>query len=342
MCLMTNIRARELWVSLFATLAPALAFAAVTADQLKQAGINDCQSNWASRLSQGDMEGAGFGTVNPYGCVGFFQICPGTEKAVSNLSLDQLQNNPQGQAEAFKNYEALRWKDAQRLGLTSLVGQQVCVDYKNGINHCGTVTESSSLAGLQFGPGKLNNLKNGGNCDDRASKDGANTSVCEFMLKGAGSDVSCFTGNPDTGANACPPGTDPNTPTTPSNTGDYQKYVGKYQGVNQECASLTKALDPNLGATSSWQKGAQVQGNANLKPGTPIATFNFGGNYGPPSSPGGASGVSHTGIYLGQDASGVQILDQWNGSGGAHTHTIPWESWNGNSMEAGNKYYTIL
>ena len=97
-------------------------------------------------------------------------------------------------------------------------------------------------------------------------------------------------------------------------------------------------FDPGLGAASTWKKGGLVQGNSDLKPGTAIATFNFGGNYGPPSSPGGASGVSHTGIYLGQDASGVQILDQWNGSGGARTHTIPWNSWNGNSMEAGSKY----
>jgi hypothetical protein len=48
-----------------------------------------------------------------------------------------------------------------------------------------------------------------------------------------------------------------------------------------------------------------------------------------------------TGIYLGQDASGVQILDQWSGSGGASIHTIPWSTWGGNTAEAGSHYYTI-
>jgi hypothetical protein len=84
-----------------------------------------------------------------------------------------------------------------------------------------------------------------------------------------------------------------------------------------------------------------VEGATDIAPGTAIATFNFDGAYGPSDSPGGASGVSHTGIYLGQDASGVQILDQWSGSGGASIHTIPWSSWGGNTAEAGSQYYVI-
>jgi hypothetical protein len=58
---------------------------------------------------------------------------------------------------------------------------------------------------------------------------------------------------------------------------DYQKYVGSFQGVDTECASLTKELSPGLGPTSSWKQGDLVQGNTNLQPGTPIATFNFDG-----------------------------------------------------------------
>ena len=75
--------------------------------------------------------------------------------------------------------------------------------------------------------------------------------------------------------------------------------------------------------------------------GTPIATFNFNGAYGPPDSPGGDYGVSHTGIYLGQDATGVQILDQYKNSGGASIHTIPWSAWGTNTAEGGSRYYTI-
>jgi hypothetical protein len=133
--------------------------------------------------------------------------------------------------------------------------------------------------------------------------------------------------------------TNPNTPV--KSEADYQKYLGQSWGQNQECASLTKYFNPSLGAASTWRRGDQVQGNTNLRPGTPIATFNFGDRYGPPGSPGGSSGVSHTGIYLGQSAEGVRILDQWNGSGGARIHTIPWSDWNGNASEGGSRYYTI-
>lgn len=136
---------------------------------------------------------------------------------------------------------------------------------------------------------------------------------------------------------------DPNAPgrKTEVTAENASKYAGQYWGKNQECASLTKAFAPGVGPASTWKPGAQVQGNTDMKPGTPIATFNFNGNYGPSNSPGGASGVSHTGIYLGQNSTGVQILHQWNGSGGAKVTTIPWNSWNGNSMEGGSKYYAI-
>src|ERR1700742_932022 len=85
----------------------------------------------------------------------------------------------------------------------------------------------------------------------------------------------------------------------------------------------------------------QVEGATDIAPGLPIATLKVNAPYGQPDSPGGESGVSHTGIYVGQDASGVQILDQWSGSGGASIHTIPWSTWGGNTAEAGSHYYTI-
>jgi hypothetical protein len=122
---------------------------------------------------------------------------------------------------------------------------------------------------------------------------------------------------------------------------DYQQYVGSYYGANEQCVSLTRDFDSSLPPSSQWQQGELVEGATDIAPGTPIATFNFDGAYGPPDSPGGASGVSHTGIYLGQDASGVQILDQWSGSGGAQIHSIPWSSWGGSTAEAGSHYYTI-
>ncbi len=124
--------------------------------------------------------------------------------------------------------------------------------------------------------------------------------------------------------------------------------VGKYQCDSssncarngQQCASLTKAMYPGLGSASGWQQGELVQDN-DIPIGTPVATFNYNGNYGPANSPGGISKGSHTGIYLGQNKTGVTLLHQWNGSGGARISTIPWSDWNGNVKEGGSRYYTI-
>jgi hypothetical protein len=153
------------------------------------------------------------------------------------------------------------------------------------------------------------------------------------------------TGSPsgtlETPATPGTPGTPGSSPASAATLADYQQYVGSYYGANEQCVSLTRDFDSALPASSLWQQGEQVEGATDIAPGTPIATFNFDGAYGPPDSPGGASGVSHTGIYLGQDASGVQILDQWSGSGGASIHTIPWSSWGGNTAEAGSQYYVI-
>ena len=52
---------------------------------------------------------------------------------------------------------------------------------------------------------------------------------------------------------------------------------------------------------------ALVQGNIGLKPGTAIATFDGSGRYGNHTN-----GTSHAAIYLGQDANGIEVIDQWN------------------------------
>ena len=124
---------------------------------------------------------------------------------------------------------------------------------------------------------------------------------------------------------------------------DHTGYFGK----NSECASLTHAFAPQLPSASEWSMGELVQGNADIPPGTPIATFNFYGQdgtngYGPPAKLGGVSGESHTGIYLGQDENGVSILHQFSGRDGKpKVFTIPWDKWGNNSKEAGSRYYTI-
>jgi hypothetical protein len=160
---------------------------------------------------------------------------------------------------------------------------------------------------------------------------------------GGGTLLGGSVGSGDPGGSGTVGGTSDGSGGQPLSTlaSDYQQYVGSYYGVNQECVSLTRSFDPSLPPSSQWQQGELVQGATDIPVGTPIATFNFDGAYGPPDHPGGWYGVSHTGIYLGQDATGVQILDQFVGSGGAEIHTIPWSSWGSNTAEAGNRYYTI-
>jgi hypothetical protein len=160
------------------------------------------------------------------------------------------------------------------------------------------------------------------------------------LQSGVGSGTTGTQGTPATQGSSGT-GTPGSTPASAATLADYQQYVGSYYGANEQCVSLTRDFDSSLAPSSQWQQGELVEGATDIAPGTPIATFNFDGAYGPPDSPGGASGVSHTGIYLGQDASGVQILDQWSGSGGASIHTIPWSSWGANTAEAGSQYYTI-
>jgi hypothetical protein len=121
---------------------------------------------------------------------------------------------------------------------------------------------------------------------------------------------------------------------------------GKNCGPNGQCASLVKALVPGIPRhTTQWQRGIHVRGS-DIPIGTPIATFNSYGQkgtngYGPPDSPQGKSGQSHSGVYLGQNARGLIILHQFESSGGPRIDTIPWEKWNGSPKESGDKYYTI-
>ncbi|MEX5383899.1 BPSL0067 family protein [Cronobacter muytjensii] len=62
----------------------------------------------------------------------------------------------------------------------------------------------------------------------------------------------------------------------------------------------------NMPRTVAWKRGALVKGNTEIAPGTAIATFDADGRYGNHTD-----GRSHAAIYLGQDASGIQVLDQW-------------------------------
>jgi hypothetical protein len=124
--------------------------------------------------------------------------------------------------------------------------------------------------------------------------------------------------------------------------------AGQHIGISRQCVALTRSLVPALKdvPARNWQRGDLVQGNSDIPVGTAIATFNYynqpGTNgYGSAASPGGLSGVSHTGIYLGQDEQGITILNQWKRGPGPVISRIPWGKWNYNINEGGSRYYTI-
>ena len=75
---------------------------------------------------------------------------------------------------------------------------------------------------------------------------------------------------------------------------------------NGECVTYVKAVTPGLEntQTSGWKAGEQVKG-ANLPTGTAIMTSTPGGGYPTGKSP------RHGAVYLGQNANGIRVLDQW-------------------------------
>jgi hypothetical protein len=110
----------------------------------------------------------------------------------------------------------------------------------------------------------------------------------------------------------------------------YADLLGQNVGTGQ-CVALAQASS-DVGYTSTWSPGSQVEGNTDIAVGTVIATFGSDGTYT------NTYGQSHTAIYLGQDDSGMYVEDQWLGHA-ASTRVIPWTT--SNSYESGSKFYVV-
>lgn len=101
-----------------------------------------------------------------------------------------------------------------------------------------------------------------------------------------------------------------------------RSWAGKPLVGDGECVTLVKKAAGITAPTKDWKKGKAVKG-ARLKMGTVIATFP-GGKY-----------SGHAALYLGQDARGIQVVDQWaeRKKGGKvvrparppHVRTIRWD-----------------
>jgi hypothetical protein len=109
---------------------------------------------------------------------------------------------------------------------------------------------------------------------------------------------------------------------------------GRSVGSGQ-CVALVQAAAPEIGSTRGWSHGALVRGNLSLQPGTPIATFDASGRYA-----NARDGSSHAAIYLGQDATGIQVLDQWVGKASA-VRTIPWVSPGATAANSGERFNVV-
>ena len=165
------------------------AFAGQSATSLIDAGMPANCADYAAKVSSSE---GNFGTTNQYGCLGAFQFCPGTFEQYYSGSAQSFLNDPSAQVASWTSYEKNSWAQAQNNGLTSLIGRQVCSG-----GQCATIDQSAILMACQFGcgaKGKLANYLASGNCNASNVKDGNGVSVCSYLIRGAGYDVSCFTG----------------------------------------------------------------------------------------------------------------------------------------------------
>ena len=88
--------------------------------------------------------------------------------------------------------------------------------------------------------------------------------------------------------------------------GNPRQWIGPAQVGDGECVTLVEKATGAPG-DKDWRRGALVQGNTQLAPGTAIALFDTNGPYGNHTD-----GTSHAAIYLRQDAEGIYVIDQWN------------------------------
>jgi hypothetical protein len=108
---------------------------------------------------------------------------------------------------------------------------------------------------------------------------------------------------------------------------------------NTECVEFIKQ-SLNAPVTSVWYEGTKIKkidsGKLDtISKGTAIATF-FGGRY-----PQNGTTGKHAAIYLGQDAEGIQVLDQWNAQGRVLPRTIPWQPRRPGLSNDGNAFSVI-
>ncbi len=76
------------------------------------------------------------------------------------------------------------------------------------------------------------------------------------------------------------------------------QWAGRSSVGTGECVPLVQQAT-GAPRSTQWRPGEQVQGSTRISRGTAIATFDQNGHY-----------IGHAAIYLGQNAQGIQVIDQ--------------------------------
>ncbi|WP_174292376.1 BPSL0067 family protein [Sphingomonas bacterium] len=97
-----------------------------------------------------------------------------------------------------------------------------------------------------------------------------------------------------------------------------------------QCVSFVTQVCPSIPvSTAQWKKGVQVKG-ATLAAGTAIATFDANGHY-----------YGHAAIYENQNASGINVVDQWVTGAGSPIHARLIRFGGHGLANDGNGFYVI-
>lgn len=190
---MRFLRDLRLAVTAFVVSLATPGFANVSAPEMIAAGMPPGLAAFTAAVSASE---GGWDSVNQYGCAGAFQFCPATRRRYYSGSVSDFLANPSHQVSSYRRYMADEWALATRNGFDSLIGSEVCWE-----GQCRTITQSSILYGCQFGcayGGDLGIYHRTGDCD--AARDGNGVSVCRYLIRGHGYDVSEITGETDPGA----------------------------------------------------------------------------------------------------------------------------------------------
>lgn len=121
-----------------------------------------------------------------------------------------------------------------------------------------------------------------------------------------------------------------------ANMAEANSLKGQLVG-NGQCVTFVHAV-VSIPPSSSWHQGEKVRTANLIRPGTVIATFDPNGRYGNH-----IDGRSHAAIYLGRNAAGIQVLDQWNGHTvqPVHERTIRFGNGYGVKVNDGDQFHVV-